>query len=134
MSGTPDDVERPGIAGRADRTTRNAVAAPVDLAAPPLCMRIAFPGAGVREEAREINGALGVEEAAALAKRMDVRLKLRGVLQDRLDEVWRKRGIGLEHQRDRAGNNRRRHAGPGQRQVWLVSGVELPVDRYAGFV
>ena len=45
----------------------------------------------------------------------------RGVLQDRLDQVRRQRRVRLQHQRDGAADDRRRHAGAAQAQVRLVA-------------
>ena len=82
---------------------RQPVVAPDDLAAPDRCTGMRSPGCAVRVEPRQAHGAERVEEAGALRQRVVARILLRGVLQDRLDQVRRQRRIRLQHQRDRAG-------------------------------
>ncbi len=79
-------------------------------------MRIVSAGNGVLEVAGELDRALRVEEAGALRQRVVV-TRLRGVLKDGLHQIRLERRVRLEHQRDRAGNDRRRHAGAAQAQI-----------------
>ena len=76
----------------------------------------ACPGCGALEVARELDRALRVQEARTLRQRVVVP-RLRGVLQDGLHQVRLERRIRLQHQRDRAGHDRRGHAGAAQAQI-----------------
>ena len=80
---------------------------------------------------RQPNGAKRVQQAGALREGRLAARASRGVLQDRLDRVRRQVGIRLEHQRDRAGDDRRRHARAAQAQVRLVRRLPVPSSRYA---
>ena len=112
----PDDVGGPGVGGRLQHAALDAVIAPDDLTAPHPRMRVRLSGLRALEVARELDGALRVQEAGALRQRVVVP-RLRGVLKDRLHQVRLERRVRLEHQRDGAGNDRRRHAGAAQAQV-----------------
>ena len=91
----------------------------------------AVAAARVRVELREAHGAERVQEARALPQRAVAPVPLRGVLQDRLDEVRRQLRVGLEHQRDRAADDRCRHAGAAQRQVRLRPESTQPAEQRA---
>ena len=91
--------------------------APDEVLAPHLLDRHFVARLRVRVEPREPNGADGIQEARALRQRVVAGVRLRGVLQDRLHGIGRQARVRLDHQGDRAGNDRRRHAGAAQAQV-----------------
>ena len=93
--------------------------APDKVAAPHLLHRHLVARLRVRVEAREPDGADGVQEARALGQAV-VAAVLSGVLQDRLHRVRRERRVRLQHQRDRAGDDGRRHARAGEAQIRKV--------------
>src|SRR5258708_3154042 len=109
------DGERVGVHLRHAGT--EAMGAPDDVLAPHLLDGdlVARLRRGV--EAGEANRADGVQEAGALRQRVVAGILLRRVLQDRLHRVRRERGIRLQHQRDGAGDDRRRHAGAAEAQI-----------------
>ena len=69
-----------------------------------------------REKPGELDRAPRVEEPGALGQRV-VAVAIRGVLKNRLDRIGGQRRVGLQHQRDGPGDDRRRLAGPAQTQV-----------------
>ena len=103
---------------RLDDAAGQLVVAPENRAAPRARPRVPVARVRVREELRELHGALGVQEAGALRQRV-VAVVLRGVLDDGLHEVRREVRIRLKHQRRRPRHHRRRHAGAAQAQVRL---------------
>ena len=94
--------------------------APDDTLAPETLHRHALAGLRGRVEAREADGTERVEKAGALNERVVALIDLRGVLKDRLDRIRRQARVRLQHQRDRAGDDRSRHAGSTEAQVRLV--------------
>ena len=121
---------RPGIRLGQDDAARQAVVAPQDLAAPDRLRRHPVARLRIRVELRQAHGAERVEEPGALPQRVVARVLLRGVLENRLDQVRRQVRIGLQHQRDRPADDRRRHAGAAQAQIRL--GAERDPARRAG--
>ena len=127
----PHDVGAPGVTARIQCAARQALVAPDDLAAPRVRGRVGLTGPRGAEELRELHRPLRVEEAAALRQCVVV-VDLGGVLQDCLDQVRRKRGVCLQHQRHRAADDRCGHAGARERQVRLVGGGDRAVEQRAG--
>ena len=81
-----------------------------------------------RKRPRQLHGAARIQESGALRQVVVTGPVLRRVLQNRLDEIRRQRRVGLEHQRDRAGHDGRRHARAAQAQIRLRDGVHRSPD------
>ena len=131
----PDDVVAHAFARRLDDAARQPVVAPDESGG----SRPTAPASGrrprVRVELRQAHGAERVEEAGALPQRAVAGIRLRGVLQDRLDQVRRQVRIRLQHQRDRAADDRRRHAGAAQASDTACEpSRSVPVSRNAALV
>ena len=92
-------------------------------------MWIRLAGLSRAEEAGEIDSALGVEEPCALRQHVVIRIHLRGVFQNRFDEVRGQRGIRLQHQCNAAGNHRGRHARAAEADVRLVAKPERSAQK-----
>ena len=68
---------------------------------------------------------------APCGERVVPAVTFRRVLQNRFHRIRRQRGIGLQHQRDGSGHDRRRHAGPAQAQIRKVRRRQsVPASRY----
>src|SRR5206468_7794447 len=102
----PRDIQAPRICTRDEPSARHKAVAPDNLSAP---FRRERRGAGC-DIAREGDGTLRIEEACPFGERVVSRVHLRRVLQNRFHLIGRERWIGLQHQRDRTADNRRRHA------------------------
>ena len=70
-----------------------------------------------RVEARQTDGADRVEEAGTLRQGVVAGILLRGVVENRLHRVGCERRICLKHQRNGAGDDRRRHARAAEAQI-----------------
>src|SRR5882762_11213221 len=97
----PDDVVGPRVGGRLDEAVRQAMVPPEDLATPDLLCRHPFALLRIQVILRQTYRAERVQEPGALAKHAVTRIRLRGVLEKRLDQVRRQVRIRLQHQRDR---------------------------------
>src|SRR5262245_13519781 len=102
----PRDIRAPRVCIRREPAARHEAVAPDDLSAPFRRGR----WSASRDIAREGDGTLRVEEACPLGERVVAWVHLRRVLQNRFHLVGCERWIGLQHQRDRTADNRRRHA------------------------
>src|SRR5687768_3541556 len=126
--GPPHDVGCPRVRIRPEHAAADALVAPVDVLVPwsriverrARWCRVRAAGKGFRE----LDRAAGVQESGALREVVEARLVFGRVLQDRFHEIRGECGVRLDHQRDRAGHHRGRHARAAQAQVRLRGGID----------
>src|SRR3954469_22420367 len=118
----PDHARGPRVGGRQQLAVRKTLVPPDDRAAPRGGIALTRPreASARRKRPRQFDGAARIEEPRSLRKRLHESLGFRCVLEDRLDEIGREVRICLEHQRDRAADDRRGHARAAQCQVRLA--------------